>query len=175
VAPLWICTDRRLPPDSSSSARALEALQPLWACGLWFGLRAWRPPKGVRPAGWVMVNRPNQTSAQSASDPGTVRMGAMRRCGWPRVRSTNGTHQVVALLASSNVSDLMLIRDIQHSAEELSTLWVTKEHVGSCALRSWIVRPGFNPSRRRWRRFTRTRTDADRLWPLPIQMRLGCS
>jgi hypothetical protein len=139
VAPLWICTDRRLPPDSSSSARALEALQLLWACGLWFGLET---AEGRATTGWIMMNRPNQTSAQSAQDSGTVRMGATRRCGWPRVRSTNGTHQVVALLASCNVSDLMLIRDIQHSVGEPSTLWVTKEHVGSCALRSWIVRPG---------------------------------
>lgn len=134
--------------------------------------------EGRATTGWVMVNRPNQTSAQSALDSGTVRMGAMRRCGWPRVRSTNGTHQVVALLASCNVSDLMLIRDIllQHSAGA-STLWVTKEHVGSCALRSWIVRPGLIQvdDNGDVLRSSRTRTDADRLWPLPIQMKLGCS
>ncbi|KAK2695614.1 hypothetical protein QWA68_006572 [Fusarium oxysporum] len=103
---------------------------------------AWRPPKGVRPARWIQhQHSPQQTLAQSV---------------WAQCGVTVGQENVPRT----------------HSVAQRSTLWVIEEHVGSCEVRSWIVGPGLfphgwnRPSKRRWSPFAKTRTDADRLWPL---------
>lgn len=171
MAPWWICTDRRLPPDSAMEFCSRPG-SPVTPLGVWVMGRS----EGLETAEGRATNKVDSksasASAQSTLAPGTVHMGAMRCYGWPRECSTNGTHQANAPLACSNVSDLMPIRDIKHSVAQRSTLWVIEEHVGSCEVRSWIVGPGLfphgwnRPSKRRRSPFAKTRTDADRLWPL---------